>query len=781
MILARLVSCSIFICMGVISSAALADTNHSEQNAKKNTAINDNFLAASPDLSESESSENENFSAASPDLSEPDPTKTDWQNTWHQENNSIGADRLPVSQFAENPAISQGDSLENHFPILPAGEEPLEGDRSPSRPEAGEGVSLQNYRQSLPFSSASDLRAIAPENFDRILGFSELPEISPPEGAPEVSPENAATAEPPRLPGVRGDILRSRATILTTAHQLQRGEVLTFLRYRQSLPSGTAADVGLTGQPTFGFSWGVTDNLEVTFDAQTIDNSGPVEQGEFRGQRTTSTGSGNFFQEVTLQGKQRIWQSPSGREALSGAVAISRGVRSYQFYDKNFVPLTEGDNKQDIVPSLELPFTHTTNGGSQFTISPKVVFLPEDNALYFRRPPVDDPGSFGTTVGLAAGASFPLNSRLVLWGDAFVPFAGRNTIDRDTGLPARSIAFNAGLRYLVNPRLAADFIVSNALGNTGALSAIADKEFISIGGSLTYIPGFTRANREYPQHFGATLQPPPHTPAGFAFFDGGTVPNQQLLTTIQGGSQGILTALRYGLLDDFEVNIFLDSISGTEDESEFGIGTKIRLLHQADGDPFTLSALFTASRSNNVLVNFLSGNRNEFEERNLKKRGFAFSNEACSEDAGVSGNDGECLIATISAPMHYQFENGIALWLTPTLGFVQRNGLEIGGFNVGGSVPLSENFNLIAEAGLDLTGKGNAVRGSDRETVIPWSVGFRWNPSSLFGMLSPKGTPGLQVEAYVTNRVGSTPFHNLRARADNDLAVGVGLMFPIQF
>src|SRR3712207_6995915 len=42
---------------------------------------------------------------------------------------------------------------------------------------------------------------------------------------------------------------------------LFRSEVVTSLRYRQSFPSGTARDVGLTGQPTFGISWGVTDKL----------------------------------------------------------------------------------------------------------------------------------------------------------------------------------------------------------------------------------------------------------------------------------------------------------------------------------------------------------------------------------------------------------------------------------------------------------------------------------------------------------------------------------------
>jgi cellulose synthase (UDP-forming) len=48
-----------------------------------------------------------------------------------------------------------------------------------------------------------------------------------------------------------------------------------------------------------------------------------------------------------------------------------------------------------------------------YPLQPKVAFLPEDNALYFNRPPVEEAGSFGTTFGLAGGASYRLNPRLI--------------------------------------------------------------------------------------------------------------------------------------------------------------------------------------------------------------------------------------------------------------------------------------------------------------------------------------------------------------------------------
>ncbi|HEY9608763.1 hypothetical protein [Allocoleopsis sp.] len=566
--------------------------------------------------------------------------------------------------------------------------------------------------------------------------------------------------------------LQSRQPVLTTADQLRQGEVITNFRYRQSFPAGTAGSVGLTGQPTFGITWGVTNNLELTLDAQTVDNSGPVTQGSFNAQRINPDGTGpNFFQELTLQAKQRLWQNPEGTLALSGVAAASLGnaSRPFRFFNSNG-PVSNGEN-QGVVTSLELPFTIRTDDRWQFTLSPKVAFLPDDNALYFNTPPINNSGAFGTTLGLAGGISYQLNSKLMLWGDAFVPFTGNNTLNRNTGLPARTIAFNAGLRYLVNPRLATDLFVSNTLGNTGPLSIVADRDNLAFGLGVTYLPGITGANRRYSQHFGSTQQPPPSTPAGFALLDGGTIPNKQLLLSLQGGGQGLLTGFRYGLLDDLEIGAFLDSIPGNVDESELGLSGKIRFLHQADGDPFTLSGLVTVARANNVLINLVNNNRNELGKLGLEKGGFAFSNE----------KTGELLILTLSTPMHYQFKGGSAIWLTPTLGFVQRSGLEVAGLNFGGSVPLAKTLDVIAEAGLELSGKGNAFIGNKRDTVIPWNVGLRWRPASLLGISEKSAISGLQLEAYVTNRVGTTPFGSLRVRADNDIAIGAGLVLPIQF
>jgi hypothetical protein len=562
-------------------------------------------------------------------------------------------------------------------------------------------------------------------------------------------------------------IIPSRRPVLATAEQLRAGEILTTIRERHFVQGGTAAKDGLTDQPTIGVSWGVNNNLELTLDAQTVDNAGPVRQGRFNAQRINSQGSTNFFQEFTIQGKQRVWQNENATQAVSAVVAASsgNGHRPYALSDNTGISAT-GLNRQTVF-SLELPYTITPNDQWQFTVSPKVAFLPEDNALYLNRLPIANSGSFGTTFGLGGGTSYKLNHRLVLWGDAFVPFSGNNTINRDTGLPAKSIVYNAGIRYLINPRLSADLFISNALGNTGALSLIADKEYNALGFSLNYLPGITNANRRYAESFGTKEKPAPNTYAGFGFLDGGTVRKNQLLTTLQAGGQGLFPSVRYGLLDDLEIGAFLDNIPGTVDESQFGFSGKIRLFNQADGNPFTLSLAGTLARSNNVLTNFVNNNRNRFQQLGLKKGGFAYSNE----------REGELFIYTLSVPMHYQLKDGSAAWLTPTLGLVQRSGLEIAGLNFGRSIPLSKSLDAIAEVGVNLQGRGNGFIGNQRASVIPWTLGLRWKPSSLF----KEAPSGLELEAYITNRLGSSPFDSLRVRADNETAIGVGLLLPIQF
>ncbi|NJK40604.1 MAG: hypothetical protein HC934_03100 [Acaryochloridaceae cyanobacterium SU_2_1] len=372
---------------------------------------------------------------------------------------------------------------------------------------------------------------------------------------------------------------------------------------------------------------------------------------------------------------------------------------------------------------------------------------------------------------MTGAVSYRLGSRLLLWGNAFVPFTGNNSVNRSTGLPAKTVAFNSGIRYLVNPRLGLDVFATNTFGTLGPLALTADREELGLGVGLVAMPDFAPGNRNYPNNFREQSNQPDtqFTTDGLGFFDGGTVPDGKVLIHFQGGSQGVLTALRFGLIKDLEILAYLDYISGTVDESEQGFGVKLRLLNQAEGLPFTASAAVTFGLTNQTFVNFFNNNRDEFSNQGLNK-GVPFLL------AGEEGEVGKLFVATLSFPVQYQLNDQIAFWFTPIAGFAQRKGLEIGGFSLGGSVEVIQDVSVLAEIGANFLGEGNAFIGNRLADRIPWAFAVRWDASRLFGV-NPDSVSGFHpnLELFITNRVGSSPWHQLRVRDQDDIAVGAGL------
>jgi len=136
-------------------------------------------------------------------------------------------------------------------------------------------------------------------------------------------------------------------------------------------------------------------------------------------------------------------------------------------------------------------------------------------------------------------------------------------------------------------------------------------------------------------------------------------------------------------------------------------------------------------------------------------------------------------------PLQYQFHpeatNSSSIWVAPILGFVQRlDGFPLAGANVGGSIALSDELSLIAELGFNFGNRGNGFDSDTLKDLIPWSVGVRWNPARIFGYLIEPGKSYPQFYAYLTNRVGQTPWLQMRVLDQDNLTVGVGVSLPLQ-
>ncbi|MBW4535768.1 MAG: hypothetical protein KME09_17660 [Pleurocapsa minor HA4230-MV1] len=558
-----------------------------------------------------------------------------------------------------------------------------------------------------------------------------------------------------------GELLLSQPT----ASHLSQGEVIINLDTRSfffpDLVRGAVDDSDSAVNFNTGFTWGISDELQLSLQFQHVDSSSPVKQGEFTSERTEDN-------EAALELKQRIWQNQSGNRSLSGVVAASWGTRGFMFTQAG--TMTEINNR-DVFVSLAVPFTADVGDRWQFSFTPTVAFFKDESAVFFRRLPNDEDSSFGTVVGLGAGVTYQVSSQLSLVSDVFLPLTGNNSINRNSGEPDRAIAYNAGLRYLANPQLALDLYATNTFASFAPLSLTGDRDFLGVGANVRFMPDALPANRRYSE-LANPKNKPEFTTDGVAFFDGGTLPSRKLALNLQAGSQGILTAVRYGLLRDFEGVIFLDYVSGEVDESEQGIGAKVRLLNQQENSPITLSAAGTVSLTNEPFINFVNNDADAFADRNLDKTVPIFT------PGGDDGSNGKLLILTASLPIHYKINANAAVWFTPILGYAQRQGLEIGGFNLGGAIAITPEVSLTAEVGANLVGEGNSFNDGRLADKIPWTTGVRWQPSFLVGKQPTTDNSNPYLELYLTNRVGSSTWHQLRVREDNSLGVGVGLFLP---
>ncbi|MGK7931816.1 MAG: hypothetical protein AB4041_10340 [Microcystaceae cyanobacterium] len=566
--------------------------------------------------------------------------------------------------------------------------------------------------------------------------------------------------------------LREFAGVQSTANQLGKGEVTFNANSRVFFIPDSLAENATPIYFGGGFSWGISDNFELSLQAQFVDTGLPYRQGPFEANTISDVSTARI--DLMIEGKQRIWQNEADNLAISGVFSLDWADGNYRFRDSQTREIVAQDSVQTLVPTLKVPVTFDISNDFQLTVSPTVAFFPNSSALFFFRAPVENPGSFGTTFGFTAGLSYEVTPRTLIWADGFFPVTGNNSVSRASGQTAKAIAYNTGIRYLVNPRLAVDVFATNSLGSKGALALTADRDFMALGIGMKFMPDFMANNRNYADSFAPQWTEKGTTVRGYGLglAERSNLNARNFRIDILGGSNGVLGNISYSFVKDLEMGIYLDYVFSQIDESEQGLSAKLRLLNQAEGAPLTINLAATLGQTNEPYVNYINNNRQV-----ASQRGFGNSVPNVFETDVLF--EGRLKIVTVSLPLTYDFneEMGAAIWLTPTFGYVQTLGVELAGFNAGGLIPLGSEFSLIGEIGQNFAGEGNGFIGEVLRNATPWTVAIRWNPTNF--RLNPNSVP-LQshFELYITNRVGFTPWLQMRVRDQNDTAVGASLMIP---
>ncbi|WP_218079803.1 AMIN domain-containing protein [Anthocerotibacter panamensis] len=627
-----------------------------------------------------------------------------------------------------------------------------------------------------------------PVNFPTSLLLSDQPEVS-------LDAIEAVVSQPvetlPYYPSpLETGVTRTQG--LESAAVLKPGEFFQTQAFRVFGVGGGQND-DIFQNTSNSYTYGFLDGVELRLDLQGQDNNSPGLLGNTVNERfVRDLGvTSNSFQEITLQGKFRLVNEPTFKSSVVFSGTVGNRAFSFTPLQNPIEGRFERTYGQTLIPALEVPLTWQLDARTTVTLNPKLVFLPGDNAGFI---PINPQlgGSFGTVGAVGLGASYSLSEHLQLRADVTPILFGNNSVNTATGLPNKTLVYNAGFRYVVNPRLALDVFASNSYGNTGVGSVVA-REDVGFGASLTFIPDKffffdLAANHKFDKSFDLSEtsdQRKAFVRGGFTFLDGGTVPEGKTYLQLKGTSNGFLASIRNGTLDDFETGYFVNFTASSVDESEAGLSTKVRFLNQAVGDPFTLSGVFTIGRTSDRFINYVRADRNAV---NTAEDPF---NAGRGDRGPIPPNlfglfterFGETLILTLSAPLQQVTEN-YSWWVIPKASYVQQSSrlgasdVQLAGVTVGGSLRLSKSLELMGEVTPLIQGN-NILVGDRRQQTLPWSAGLRWTFDGGGGAV-PGFDQTASLDLYVTNSLGLSPYQSLRAIADNGLSAGLGLNFPLQ-
>lgn len=376
--------------------------------------------------------------------------------------------------------------------------------------------------------------------------------------------------------------------------------------------------------------------------------------------------------------------------------------------------------------------------------------------MYVRRLPGES-RSFGPLAGAFLAGRWHATSKLGLVWRSFTPFVGRNAISRTSGRPVRVVAYDAGVALRLSRHAEGELFVSNALGNTGALALVADREYRAIGTALRIHSGGSPPNGSVDEDaWGASGAPIALAALAAPSRGAGGVELRARL-----GSGGLLIAGEWAPVPGVQGGVFLDYLRGRDDEGELGAMLRVGLSDFAQSAGGTrVGVTVSASRTNNPLVNLLAADRREIDRLGLPKGDFRFGDEDV--------NEGRLYVIAAAVPVEIGVRSRTRVRVAPTLGYVQRRGLQLSGVAMGIERDVEHRVTLAADGGVPI-GRANVVLTGRRGYAVPWGATVAWRPWAW------AGREVLSLEAFVSNRAGDSPFHALRVRAGGGVAFGGGL------
>ena len=274
-------------------------------------------------------------------------------------------------------------------------------------------------------------------------------------------------------------------SVVPTSETLTKGEIRFSVGQVSPTASGYAKGTGnqnYSGVIDYGFR----NNLLLSFfytDADDPLTKRIVSRDTQPENRWSSYGSSikwKFLEKpklkIAIEGALENWMVQSG-----GCAGNDCRLNTSNIFNSN-TSMVENNN---LVGSVALPIGLKYSSNLDFTISPKLTFLPESQSNQYGK------GDFyGNNVGIGFGLAYKVINRLKAFSSYYFPIGdSKNTFDAELNYSNTSI-YTLGMNYSIDSRTNFQAFLSNGFGLTPATSvlSIPSSDETLYGFNITYTP-----------------------------------------------------------------------------------------------------------------------------------------------------------------------------------------------------------------------------------------------------------------------------------------------------
>ena len=257
--------------------------------------------------------------------------------------------------------------------------------------------------------------------------------------------------------------------------------------------------------------------------------------------------------DFSLDSNLEYWKVKSGG-CNSGFGSIGSGChsKSPNIFNNNIEPVVNAN----LIGSIGIPATYNFSKFLEFTLVPKISFLPESQGNKYGS------GEFyGSNFGLGLGLSYMPHRKFKTYSSFYIPITGNNSFNQDLRFE-QNIISTLGFLYSFDTKTAFEGYLTNSFGSTPSTSILTlptSNELI-LGSRFIYTPGGYYNSNELD-----TIRRSPQFISNLSVNNTFLVGYKKILSELNiSGGGSFWKRLKFGISDKFDIDMSWETFSNSE-------------------------------------------------------------------------------------------------------------------------------------------------------------------------------------------------------------------------